>query len=670
MKRTVIFLIFLLALASSIVAQTDNRRKLALDLFLDWEYVMNPQISPDGSQIVYTRRWTDKVNDKYENEVWIVNSDGSRNRFLLKGASPVWSPDGKRIAYVAPGQPAGTQIFVKWMDTPDAGTQVTALERPPANLAWSPDGKRIAFNMIVPAKSQLKVTMPARPEGAKWVEPARVIDRLNYRSDGSGFRPEGFMHLFVVSDAGGTPRQLTDGDFNHNAPEWMPDSQTIVFSAVRKPDAEYVRFGTEIYALNVRTNQVTQLTDRDGQDQEPAVSPNGRFIAYIGSDRNEDTYNVSKLYVMDASGQNKRVLTETFDRSPFGLMWSEDNNEIYFSTEDKGTNNLYSVSRTGGAVRQITKGNHQLLSSDMSRNGVVAGVSSDYKEPGDIVAFNLKQPVPRKITNVNDDLLENRKLGDVEEIWYDSVGGMRVQGWIVKPPDFNPAKKYPLILYIHGGPHAMYGVGFNFEFQNHAAEDYVVLYTNPRGSTGYGKRFGNAINNAYPGQDYDDLMKGVDETIKRGYIDEKNLFVTGGSGGGVLTAWIVGHTDRFAAAVSMKPVVNWYSFVGTTDGADWYYNFKKLPWEDPAEHIQRSPITYVGNVKTPTMLLTGELDLRTPMEQTEQYYRALKLRKVPTAMVRLNNEYHGFNALGLRHPSNRLSQILYLRQWFDKYKRK
>ena len=331
---------------------------------------------------------------------------------------------------------------------------------------------------------------------------------------------------------------------------------------------------------------------------------------------------------------------------------------------------LVCVTASGGAPKQITSGNHQFLPSSMSKNGVVAGVLSDANEPGDVAVFNLKQPVPRKITDVNGDLLEGRKLGETEEIWYDSVGGMKVQGWIVKPPDFDPAKKYPLILYIHGGPHTMYGVGFNFEFQNHAAEGYVVLYTNPRGSTGYGKEFGNAINNNYPGQDYDDLMNGVDALLKRGYIDEKNLFVTGGSGGGVLTAWIVGHTDRFAAAVSMKPVINWYSFVGTTDGADWYYNFKKLPWEDPSEHLRRSPITYVGNVKTPTMVLAGDLDLRVPLEQPEQYFRALKLLKVPTAMVRLNDEYHGFNAAGLRHPSNRLSQIAYLRMWFDKFKRK
>jgi dipeptidyl aminopeptidase/acylaminoacyl peptidase len=671
MKNKNIFVALFFALCLLTGASAQDSKKLTLDLFLDWEYALNPQISPDGTQIIYTRRWTDKVNDKYENDVWIVNADGSRNRFLFKGASPAWSPDGKRVAYVAPGQPTGTQIFVKWLDAADAGTQVTRLERAPTNLAWSPDGKSIAFNMLVPAKANLKVNVPNKPEGAKWVEPPRVVDRLNYRSDASGYRPEGFTHVFVVGDTGATPRQLTDGDYNHNAPEWMPDSNTIVFSATRKPDAEYVRFGSEIYSLNIKSNQIKPLTDRDGTDNEPTVSPDGKQIAYVGSDRNDDTYNIQKLYVMNSDGQNKRVLSENFDRSPFGLMWSETGDGIYFATEDKGTNNVYFVSIKGGAPRQTTTGNHQFLPSSMSRNGIVAGVLSDATQTGDIASVNVKQskPAMRKLTDVNGDLMENRRLGAVEEIWYDSVGGMKVQGWIVKPPDFNPAKKYPLILYIHGGPHAMYGIGFNFEFQNHAAENYVVLYTNPRGSSGYGKQFGNAINNNYPGQDYDDLMRGVDETIKRGYIDEKNLFVTGGSGGGVLTAWIVGHTDRFAAAVSMKPVINWYSFVGTTDGADWYYNFKKLPWEDSSEHIRRSPITYVGNVKTPTMLLTGDLDLRTPMEQTEQYYRALKLRKVPTAMIRLNDEYHGFNALGLRHPSNRLYQIQYLRAWFEKFKR-
>jgi Tol biopolymer transport system component len=316
--------IFFVALSIAFTLLTNisaqDSKKLTLDLFLDWEYALNPQISPDGSQIIYTRRWTDKVNDKYENDVWIMNADGSRNRFLIKGASPVFSPDGKRIAYVAPGQPTGTQIFVKWLDAADIGTQITRLERAPTNLQWSPDGKSIAFNMLVPAKANLRVNVPNKPEGAKWIEPPRVVDRLNYRSDASGYRPEGFMHIFVVADEGGTPRQLTDGDYNHNAPEWTPDSNTIVFSATRKPDSEYIRFGSEIYSLNVKNNQVKILTDRDGSDNEPTVSPDGKQIAYVGFDRNNDTYNVSKLYLMNADGSGKRVLTENFDRTPTGLM--------------------------------------------------------------------------------------------------------------------------------------------------------------------------------------------------------------------------------------------------------------------------------------------------------------------------------------------------------------
>jgi dipeptidyl aminopeptidase/acylaminoacyl peptidase len=680
-RRNAVAAFLVLLVLTGVVAGAEGNR-LTVDLFLDWEWVSAPQISPDGSQIVYTRRWTDKVNDKYETDIWIMSADGSRKRFLVRGSQPKWSPDGRRLAYIAQGQPTGSQIFVKWMETGEE-TQLTRLERSPSNLEWSPDGRRIAFNMLVASKPGMTVKMPQKPEGAKWVDSPRVIDRLNYRSDQQGWRPEGFMHIFVVPDTGGTPRQLTDGDYNHDAPQWMADSQTIVFSAVRKPEAEYLRGGKDIYALSLAGGSIRALTARNGPDENPAVSPDGRLIAYTGYDQNNNTYNVSKLYLMDGSGANPRPLTGDFDREPDTLIWAHDGSGIYFTAEDRGTNNLWFASVKGGAPTKLTEGNHQLLTSSISDGGRAVGVLSGPTEADDVVTFAVALPkrrpptepgdvrAPHKLTNVNDDLLEGRRLGAVEEIWYDSVGNRKVQGWIVKPPDFDPSKKYPLILYIHGGPHAMYGVGMNFEFQNHAAEGYVVLYTNPRGSTGYGQDFGNAINNNYPGQDYDDLMTGVDEVVKRGYVDERNLFVCGGSGGGVLTTWIVGHTDRFAAAVAMKPVINWYSFVGTTDFSDWYYNFKKLPWEDPEEHLRRSPITYVGNVKTPTMLMTGELDLRTPMEQTEQFYRALKLRKVDTVMVRISDEYHPINAVpGLRHPSNRIAQILYLRGWFEKYRKK
>ena len=304
--------------------------------------------------------------------------------------------------------------------------------------------------------------------------------------------------------------------------------------------------------------------------------------------------------------------------------------------------------------------------SSIDDSGLAVGVRTSHHEPQDVVAFTVDDPGNiRQLTHVNDDVLQGVALGEVEEIWYESVDDYRIQGWIIKPPDFDPSRKYPLMLAIHGGPHGMYNVGFNFGWQNHAANGYVVLYTNPRGSSGYGAEFGNSIKNAYPGKDFDDLMNGVDQVIAQGYVDEQNLFVYGCSGGGVLTSWVVGHTDRFAAASANCPVTNWLSFVGTTDGASWYRNFEHYPWDDPSEHLRRSPLMYVGNVKTPTMLMTGEGDLRTPMPQTEEFYQALRVLKVPTAMVRFKNEWHGTSST----PSNFLRTQIYLREWFKKHSR-
>ena len=305
-----------------------------------------------------------------------------------------------------------------------------------------------------------------------------------------------------------------------------------------------------------------------------------------------------------------------------------------------------------------------LTVSHVNRDGLAVGVLTDYHNPTDVVSFNVKRPDRvTQLTFVNDDVLAGRQLGEVEEIWYTSTDDLRIQGWIIKPPDFDPTRKYPLILQIHGGPHAMYNVGFSFSRQEHVANDYVLLYTNPRGSSGYGSAFGNEIKRAYPSQDFDDLMRGVDEVIARGYIDERNMFVFGCSGGGVLTSWIVGHTDRFAAASANCPVTNWLSFVGTTDGNTWYRNFDNYPWDDPSEHLRRSPLMYAGNVTTPTMLMTGVKDLRTPMPQTEEFYMALKVQKIPTVMIRFNDEWHGTSS----RPSNFMRTQLYLRGWFEKY---
>lgn len=658
-------LLVCLLIAGSISLSAQGVKTLQLEHSLDMETVSNPQISPDGKQIVYGRQWVDKVNDTRVTDLWIMDADGGKNRFLTRGGSPAWSPDGQRIAYISKGEPTGSQIFVKYLGM-EGATQITRLEKTPSNMAWSPDGKSIAFTMIVPQKNPWPVKLPGKPAGAKWTEEPRFINSLVYRRDRVGFLEEGYTHIFVVPAEGGTARQLTNGDWNHgpNGISWTPDGSEILFSSLRIPEAEYAYRESEIYAVNVQSGQVRQLTNRKGPDNAPVVSPDGKWVAYTGYDWTDDTFIENKLYVMGLDGANPRELAAGLDRTPQNVIWAKDNSGVYFGADDRGSRNLY-FAALRGAHRQVTKGTHMLSVSDISAAGQAVGVLSDFHNPADVVAFSLGNPAVKKLTQVNADVLQGITLGEVEEIWYKSTDNFDIQGWIVKPPQFDPAKKYPLILAIHGGPHAMYNVGFNFTWQHHAAEGYVFLYTNPRGSSGYGSAFGNAIKNDYPNKDYDDLMNGVDEVIKRGYIDDKNLFVYGGSGGGVLTSWIVGHTDRFAAASVNFPVINWLSFVGNTDGVSWYRNFEKYPWEDPSEHLRRSPLMYVGNVKTPTMLMCGVEDLRTPISQTEEYYSALKVLKVPTVMIRFNEEFHGTGS----KPSNYLRTQLYLYHWFGMHKR-
>ena len=654
-------------------ARTD---RLTLETFLDMETVSDPQLSPDGTQILYTRGWIDKMNDNRESALWIMNADGSRNRFLVKGSNARWSPTGDRIAYIAQGEPRGNQLFVRWMDAEGATSQVTRVEQAPGGLAWSPDGTQLSFTSLVEERNNWPIKLPKAPSGAKWTEPPRIVERLQYRRDRSGFTDNGFRHLFVVPAIGGTPRQITSGNFDHSGSEWTPDGKSIVFSGLRIELDDYQWRESEIYAVDVASGDIRQLTRRKGPDGDPKVSPDGTRVAYTGYDYSRDTWVDRKLYVMNIDGSNSRLVSGDWDRSPSNVEWAADGSGVYFTAQSDGSQNLYHlpIGAAAGKVTPVTKGVHMLSVSDISDKGMAVGTLTSVHKPADIVSFDLSagntgstQDVSRmkQLTFVNDDVLTGKKLGDVKEMWYTAPDGMKIQGWYITPPDFDASKKYPMQLHIHGGPHSMYNVGFNFGWQEHAANDYVILYTNPRGSTGYGSAFGNAIKNAYPGKDYDDLMAGVDTLVAKGFVDTQNMFVTGCSGGGVLTAWIVGKTDRFAAASANCPVVDWLSFVGTTDGASWYFNFEKLPWEDPSEHLRRSPLTYVGNVKTPTMLMTGVNDLRTPMPQTEQFYSALKLRKVPTAMLRFNDEWHGTSS----NPSNFMRTQLYLRYWFDKHKR-
>ncbi len=658
---------FLIAVVVTAPTPADaQERMLSLEDYLNMESVSSPQISPDGERIVYTRGWIDKTNDRRRSSLWLMDADGGRARALLEGGGARWSPDGTRILFVAAGEPEGSQIFVRWMDDEGLTTQVTRLQNGPSAPRWSPDGKWIAFTSRVDDKPDFAgVDLPARPRGANWTTEPKIVERAGYKRDRQGYVDTGWTHVFVVPAHGGTARQLTDGNWNHGGLAWSPDGTEIYFSSYRTADwdrPEHWR-ESEIYSVAVESGEVTRLTDRRGPDGNPVPSPDGSLIAYTAGDEHRDTYRNPGIFVMNRDGSGARLISPGYDRQAGGMQWAPDGSGLYFNVNRDGYRQLHFVSVEGG-VTQLTEGKYLFSLSSFDDGGLAVGTIATDHQPADIYRFHLSDPGEvNRLTEVNSDVMHGVTLGEVEEIWYPSTDGFQVQGWIVKPPDFDPTRTYPAILVIHGGPHSMYNGGFNFGFQEHAANGYVVLYTNPRGSTGYGTRFANAINHDYPGADFPDLMNGVDELLSRGYTDPDNLFVYGCSGGGILTSYIVGNTNRFRAASANCPIVNWMSAMGTSDAISYLSTFEAPFWEDPEEWIDRSSIFYVENVTTPTMLMTGERDLRTPMGQTEEFYQALKYEGVPTVMVRFQDEWHGTTS----RPSNFLRTQLYLRKWFEKW---
>lgn len=666
------FSLFLLLLSPSLYGQVSNRLEM-LDIF-NLEYVSDPQISPDGSKVIYVRNFKDVMTDRNLSNLWIANFDGSQNRPLTTGEhndrSPVWSHDGSKIVYLS-NKSGQTELYLRWMDTGDEMVLVNS-EKTPSNISWSPDDKYLAFSMFMPVAKPSPIQMPAKPAGAKWNNPPKYVDELTWRMDGVGELPNGYTQLFTVPVSGGTPRQVTESHFNHSSPEWSSDGSKLYFSANMRDDAELEIQDSDIYTIDLKSGDIKQLTKRYGPDGDPKISPDGKLMAYLGYDDLYKGYQLSRLYVANADGINSKLISGNLDRDVSDITWAADSKSIYFLYTDKAHVKIANINLSG-KVTDLTEGlggnsigrPYTSGSYSIAANGNYAYTWAETTEPADLGTGNKGNN--RRVTKVNEDLFDHKQLGEVEEIWYKSShDGLDIHGWIVTPPDFDPSKKYPLILEIHGGPFTSYGPEFSAEIQLMAAQGYVVLYTNPRGSTSYGEAFGNEINKNYPSHDYDDLMSGVDEVISRGYIDESQLFVTGGSGGGVLTSWIVGKTNRFKAAVVAKPVINWFSWSLNADMSAFAtrYWFEKKPWEDPETYMKHSPISYVGNVTTPTMLLTGEADLRTPIHESEQFYTALKLQGVETAMVRIPGAFHGIAA----QPSNLIGKVAAILTWFDKYK--
>jgi dipeptidyl aminopeptidase/acylaminoacyl peptidase len=672
--------LFAAAVAAPIAAQEKQADSLlTVEKYLDFEQVGEPRVSPDGSQIIYTRRWVNKLEDKFESAMWIMNIDGSKNRFLGTGGGAIWSPDGTRIAYLSEGKPSGTQIFVRWMDAEGATSQVTTLSDAPSDIRWSPDGKWIGFSAVVPKSVPWKIDMPEAPKGGKWTSTPRVVQSMHFRQDRRGFTEPGYRHLFLVPADGGTPRQVTKGDFNLGARfdaldgavswDFMPDGRTVVADGLADSTADTNYRNSNIYAIDVNTGTMRRLNTVDGAWSSPVVSPDGRRIAYSGYTQIKDSYHTSELYVMNADGSGAKKWSGDLDRDVGDLTWATDGSGIYFTVPDSGTANVW-FAPNAGAPRTVTTGTHSLGNFSMSKSGRAVGTRSSYQSPADVVRIGLTRAGGAaditQLTHVNDDVLARVKLGQVERVRYTSTGGTTVDGWVVKPPGFDPSKKYPLLMEIHGGPHGAYGVSFSYQFQNFAANDFVVLYTNPRGSTGYGSAFGNAIMHAYPSVDYDDLMAGVNAVVNRGYVDTTRMYVGGCSGGGVLSSWVIGHTNRFAGAAVRCPVINWMSFAGQTDVPLFTYNFFDAPfWEKPEQWLKQSPLMYVGNVTTPTVVMTGVLDMRTPMPQSEEYYEALKMRGIPSALIRFEGEFHGTGS----KPSNFMRTQLYMMSWYNRWRR-
>ncbi len=649
-----------------------------MDIF-QLEWVSDPQISPDGQKIIYARNYNDVMTDQTFSNLWIVNFDGTDNLPLTTGNhndfSPRWSPDCKKVLYKS-NKDGSVQLYSRWLDN-NAETKLTNLRISIGNIIWSPDGKFIAFDSFVEENTPPLVSLPSPPEGAKWGAPPKYINEMYYRYDGAGYLKEGHSQLFLLSVDGGTPYQLTTGKFNHEGDFcWTPDSKFILVSANRHENFEFDPLNYEIYEVNIQDKSIKPLTSRQGPDFNPVVSPDGKLIAYVGFDDKYQFYQVYNLYLMNRDGSSPRQIIKSLDRDIGNIRWSSDNKGIYFQFDDKGNTKIAFTNLNGDVT--ILSDNVGGMSLDrpysggsftVSSNGRFAFTYSQTDRPSDLASGYRGIKEIKPITLVNDDLFLHKKLGKVEELWYSSsFDNRKIQGWIVYPPEFDPSKKYPLILEIHGGPISNYGFRFSTEMQLYASNGYVVLYTNPRGSDSYGEEFGNLIHHNYPGQDYDDLMSGVDAIIAKGFIDENNLFVTGGSGGGILSAWIVGHTNRFKAAVVAKPIINWYSAALYSDMPGFFskYWFPGFPWDHVEHYMNRSPISYVRNVKTPTMILTGENDYRTPIAEIEQYYTALKLNKVETAMVRIQEASHEI----AEKPSNEISKVKYTLGWFDKFKSK
>jgi dipeptidyl aminopeptidase/acylaminoacyl peptidase len=689
--RVAAALIALCVLAPAATPRAAAKRPITeLDL-MKFTWVADPEIARSADRIAFVRVTVNEKDNKYESSIYTTTTAGAAPQPLTSGKrdlSPRWSPDDKWLAFVRPDDKDTPQIWLLPLGGGEARA-ITDLPKGAGSPVWSPDGKAIAFTSTTTADDLKKPDPSAKAERKSDV---KVITRAVYRSNGNPtyVDPDRHNHIWTVAvnDKGdkAEPKPITSGDFDERGVQWSPDGASLYFVSDRVAESYYGPGDTDIYKVAASGGEIAKVASIDGQIATFSLSPDGKRIAFVGAaSQPVRSYSQPDLWVADATpGSGAKNLTANYDfdimggiggdqsaprgEQPKPIVWSGD--RLIVTAAEHGSSNLKWVSIATGAVTPLTAGTHDIGGYSISRSGTIATVVSTQTSIGDIatVATNREGAAPLGlITHVNDALFNDLAQSEPEEIWYTSFDGKKIQGWILKPPDFDPSKKYPMILEIHGGPHSAYGNVYTHEFQWMAAKGYVVLFTNPRGSTSYGQDFGNIIQYHYPGDDYKDLMAGVDEVVKRGYVDPARLGVTGGSGGGLLTNWTITQTQRFKAAVAQRDIADWYGFWFTADFTlftpTW---FKKAPWEDPDDFHQRSPITHVAGVTTPLMLILGDADYRTPPgEGGEQMFRALKYLKIPTVMVRFPRETHELSRSG--EPWHRIERLQHIVGWMDKW---
>ena len=676
----------------------DGKRLITESDLYSFQWIADPQISPDGSHVAYTHVAVSSKHDGYDTALWIIPASGGPARQLTSGprdSGPRWSPDGKLIAFVRSsekdGKPQPAQIYLLSMEGGEA-RPLTEMPKSAGAPVWSPNSRLIAFSSTAIAKDFDKKKDDKEEEKSD----VRVITKAAYRMNGQGYyEPARPNHVWTVElpkvPAGPQKaKQVTSGEFSESDIVWSRDGSKIYFTSNRVPEPYYEPPDSDLYVVNASGGDITKVASIDGPIRELALSPDGSHMAFVGAINRgpgvpQRSYSQPDLFITRVEpGSTPKNLTADYDfdigggvggdqAAPRGggqsrPYWSSDGRFIFVVSGEEGRANLKRIDAETGKVEALTSGNHDLSAYTSTPDGAkVAALVSTPTNIGDVFVVDGKSGRMQQITQVNGELFSKLNLTEPVMFWYNSFDGKRIQAWVQRPPDFQEGKKYPMILDIHGGPHAAYGYTFDHEFQWMAAKGYVVLYPNPRGSTTYGQDFGNIIQYHYPGDDYKDLMAGVDELVKRGWVDPDRLGVTGGSGGGVLTNWTIGHTDRFKAAASQRSIADWRDFWYTADFTQFTPSwFRGAPWQDEADFKERSPITYVEKIKTPLMLIEGEADFRTPPGAGgEQMFRALKYLKKPVVMVRFPGESHELSRSG--KPTHRVERLQHIVAWFDKY---